>query len=514
MNIEKEIFFNAASLCNRIAITENGNLVDFFVELPDHQRMIGNIYKGKIQNVIPGMQAAFVDIGFETNAFLPFSEIHDSFHSDSFSFNDDDDDKKIKPIKKKNIDISKQFKTNDEILVQVIKEPFGKKGARVTTDISIPGALVVLVPNKNYTGISKKISDKYEKRRLRRIVNELKPKNFGIIVRTVSGGKDQKIIENDISKVVMQWEKLNQKSKKLKAPNLVYKDSGTLEHVLRDIFKSDVSKLVVDSKTLYKKIHSFIKETNPDQTEKINLYKGKSPLFDQHKIEDQISSALKSKVWMKSGAYIIIDHTEAMVVIDINSGRFIGKDSHENNSLKINLESVKEIAKQLKLRDIGGLVVIDFIDMMQEKNRKKVFNDLKKELRKDRATVSLSEFSDFGLLEMTRERIRLNLLDTMMDECNYCNGSGRVPSKNTTITRVESWLKKFRLKSSDRRITIFMNSDLVDYINQTKTKLIRGYMWKNLMLIDLKKDPNMKVNGFRIYSKSRKIDVTDEVYLD
>ena len=514
MNIEKEIFFNAASLCNRIAITENGNLVDFFVELPDHQRMIGNIYKGKIQNVIPGMQAAFVDIGFETNAFLPFSEIHDSFHSDSFSFDDEDDNKKIKPIKKKNIDISKQFKTNDEILVQVIKEPFGKKGARVTTDISIPGALVVLVPNNNYTGISKKINDKYEKRRLRRIVNDLKPKDFGIIVRTVSGGKDQKIIENDIKKVLKQWDSLDQKSKKLQAPSLVYKDSGTLEHVLRDIFKSDVNKLVVDSKILYNKIHHFIKETNPDQVDKINLYKGKNPLFDQHKIEDQISSALKSKVWMKSGAYIIIDHTEAMVVIDINSGRFIGKDSHENNSLKINIESVKEIAKQLKLRDIGGLVVIDFIDMVQERNRKKVFNDLKKELRKDRATVSLSEFSDFGLLEMTRERIRLNLLDTMTEECNYCNGSGRISSKNTTITRVENWLKKFRLKARDRRITIFMNSELVDYINTTKSKLIRGYMWKNLMLIDLKKDQNMKVNGFRIYSKSRKIDVTDEVYLD
>ncbi|MBC8213554.1 MAG: Rne/Rng family ribonuclease [Candidatus Marinimicrobia bacterium] len=515
MVANKEIFINVSAGSTRIAIVEDEKLVELYIELPHHQRMVGNIYKGKIQNVIPGMQAAFVDIGYNINAFLPFSEIESPENLGNFSISDDDDsdetDKKTNKNKKSDFDPAKDLKTDDEILVQVIKEPYAGKGPRVTTDISLPGSLLVLVPKSNFIGISRKMSDKYEKRRLRRVVKELKSDEFGLIVRTIAEGKDHSILEQDYSRLLDSWKKMDETSKKSDAPVCVYQDYSTADQVIRDLFTVDVSKIVVDSKVVFKRIAGYIKEVSPNQIDKLVIHKGKGSVFDQNNIEEQVEKSLRRKVWMKSGAHLVIEQTEAMLVIDVNSGRFIGKKDHEQNSLKINIESAKEIARQLRLRDLGGLIVIDFIDLQEPKNRKKVFDELKEALKSDRAKVSLSEFSNFGLLEMTRQRIRQSLLQTVSEECPTCRGLGRISSKYTVLTKLENWLKRFRAKANDRRLILYLHPELAEYIKETKSKVISGFMWENWMLIEIKADQDLLPDKFRVFSKKRKRDVTSEV---
>ena len=514
MKTDKEMFINVSAGGTRIALTEGGNLVELHIERPDYDRMVGNIYKGKIQNVIPGMQAAFIDIGYESNAFLPFSEIGNPEDLKNLSFDEDDEgdnSSKSKILQNKDFKPEKDMSIGDDILVQVIKEPFSGKGPRVTTDISIPGSLMVLVPNTNYIGISRKISDKYEKRRLRRTVKELKPENFGLIVRTIAQGKDDSLLKADYKRVWEKWSELDQKIKKKQAPVAVYLDFTTSDQVIRDLFTPQVKRLMVDNKPLYNRISSYMKDVSPDQLKKLELMKGKGTIFHKNNIEEQIEKSLKRKVWMKSGAHLVIEQTEAMVVIDVNSGRFIGKKDHESNSLKINLESAREIARQLRLRDIGGLIVIDFIDLQEAANRKKVYNELRTTLMKDRAKVSLTEFSNFGLLEMTRQRIGLSLLHTVSVECPTCDGLGRISSFETTLTRLENWLKRFRVKAKDRRLKVTLHPEMVDYINETKSKVISGFMWDNWMLIEIQKDNQLTPDKFKVYSKKRREDVTSEV---
>ena len=507
----KEIFINVSSGSTRIAITDNGDLNEIYLERPDHHRKVGNIYRGVIQNVLPGMQAAFINIGTDLNAFLPFSEIGNLDNLGSFTTDDEDDDKKSNVKKNNDFDPSKELKIGDEITVQVIKEAYGGKGPRVTTDYSLPGSLRVLVSNANFIGISRKIADKYEKRRLRRIVKEFKPDGYGLILRTIAEGKDQSILQNDFKRLWDTWCEMESTLKKKKTPVLLYEDFHTVDQVIRDLFTPDIKKVTVDNKNIYKRLLGYIKEISPSQIDRIQYHRKKGTVFDRYQIEDQINKTLQRRVWLKSGAHLVIEHTEAMVVIDVNSGRFIGKKDHEQNSLKINLEASREIARQLRLRDIGGLIVIDYIDLQEAANRKKVHNELLQHLKQDRAKVSLSEFSNFGLLEMTRQRIRLSLLHTVKDECQICNGSGWIVSRDTLITQLENWLKRFRAKNNDRRLVIKMHPDVVQYIKDVRKKLINGFMWENFMFITLESDNTISPGEFKIYSKKRKEDVTNIV---
>tara|TARA_B100002052_G_scaffold50100_1_gene43199 strand:- start:411 stop:1937 length:1527 start_codon:yes stop_codon:yes gene_type:complete len=508
MKLMKEIFINVTAGSTRIAIVENGILNDIYIELPEHQRMVGDIYKGRIQNVIPGMQAAFIDIGHEINAFLPFSEMGNEENLNQFSFSDDSEDEKIVK-KKQKFNPAEDLKKNDDILVQVIKEPFSGKGPRVTTDISIPGSFMVLVPNIDYIGISRKITDKYEKRRLRRIIKEFKPKGFGIIIRTISQGKNGTLLKSDFDRLWEQWNELTGKINKKQAPSLVYDDFATSDQVIRDLFTPDTNNIYIDDKKLYNRIYKYVKEVNPSQLNKLQLRKSKGYIFEEHNIDEQIKKTLNKKVWLKSGGHLVIEHTEAMVVIDVNSGRFIGKKDHEQNSLKINLEASQEVARQLRLRDIGGLIVIDFIDLQEHKNRKKVFDELRNLLRKDRAKVSLSEFSNFGLLEMTRQRTRLSLLHTVCDECPECNGLGVVASYDTVLTNLENWIRKFKSKNRDKRLIISLNPSVADYINNNKSKMITGMMWSNWTFLTIEGDHNIKINDFKVFSKKQNKYVTE-----
>jgi len=518
--MEKTILMSETSKEVRIAILENGELVELFVEKPEKSRMVGNIYKGKVENVIEGIQAAFVDIGHGLNAFLPFSEMNNADSAttmlESISRDEEEDDEeeespqpkvgKKKYVKTSEITITK----NQEILVQVIKEPFAKKGPRVTTDISIPGRFLVLVPNVDFIGISKKIFNRNEKRRLRSIARVIKPPKFGLIIRTVAQDHDEKTLKADLDSLIKKWRLLEETSKREPAPVCVYADMEIASSVIRDLLTMDVDKILVDTKNLNKQLQSYIKSVSPEFVKKLEHYQGRNPLFEQYNVESEFTKSLNKKVWLKSGSFIVIEHTEAMTTIDVNSGKYIGKKDHENNSLKINMQAAKEIARQLRLRDIGGLIVIDFIDMEEEENKKKIFLELRRELQRDRAKVSLANISDFGLLEMTRQRTRVNLLYTVSEECPLCHGSGRVTSKESVVTKIESWFRRFKVKAKEKRLQIHVHPDMATYLRDSTNKVLRRIQWRNFIIIKLVEDPSVNIDDFRVFLTKSGKDITDE----
>lgn len=506
----KELFISETPSHRRVAVVENGDLVEILVDSPGARGMVGNIYKGKVENVLPGMQAAFVDIGYEVNGFLPFSEITNPEYLKEASTNDDDEPEgNGKPSPPKDIQV--ELKTGQEILVQVIKEAFAGKGPRVTTNLSIPGHMMVLVPGSQFVGVSKKIWDKYEKRRLRKVAQQMAPGDVGVIIRTEAEGKSEAMLRKDFDTVLKHWRKVSSRASVLPAPALVYEDMEEMPVAIRDHLTSDVTKVVFDSRKLHRRFHNYLSQVIPDLASKLELYRGRQPLFDKTGIEAEIDKSLKRRVWLKSGAYIVIDHAEAMVVVDVNSGRFVGKGQHEENSLQINLEAARETAKQLRLRDIGGLIVIDFIDMQLDANKQKVYNELRKELRKDRAKVAVSPISEFGLLEMTRQRVRLSLRDTLSVECGPCHGSGRIASSDTLITKLDQWLRRFRQKSREFRLKLILHPSLAESLNGAKRDILRRFSWRYLTFLEVVSDPLQNPGEFRVVSKRRGADITSEV---
>ncbi len=493
----------------RIAIQEDSQLVEVYVEKQDKHRMVGNVYKGKVENVLPGMQAAFVDIGNELNAFLPFSEIENNEY-----INEDSGNKHRRNNNRRHDNIEVDLKKGQEIYVQVIKEPFAGKGPRVTTEVALPGRLMVLVPNANYIGISKKIWDKYERRRLKKIAQQLREGNTGIIIRTVAEGKSEELIENDFSQLMENWNKMEKISARESAPVIVYEDLETASSVVRDLLTPDVEKIIIDSKRLYRKTQRYLEDISPSLLERLELYKLKSPLFESFGIESEIEKLMRPKAWLKSGAYLIIEKTEAMVVVDVNSGRFVGKKLHEENSLKINLEAAREVARQLRLRDLSGLIVIDFIDMRYDENRKKVYHELRKELKKDRAKVAVAPITEFGLLEMTRQRIRVSLLDSMSEECPTCHGSGRIISRETLVTRIDHWLRRYKSKHRSLRLLLQLHPENAQYLRGEKKHILRGLMWQNFVHLKIEENVELAQDEFRFFRTKDNTDVTNEMNLE
>jgi len=498
--MKKEIYISKGVGETRIAVKENGKLAELHVDKQSQVKTVGNIYKGVIENVIPGMQAAFINIGQDVNAFLPFSEISDSELIV---------EKNNKTQNSKEVDVLLQ--PGQEIIVQVIKEPFDKKGARVTTDLSIAGRFIVLIPKSKYIGVSKKMKDKYERRRLKKIAMEIKQPGLGMILRTVAEGKADSQIENDYKSLIKKYNVLLYKAEKNKAPKLIHHDLKVTSSVLRDLISEKVEKIIVDSKEDYKRIQKMIKEDALDIGDALEHYRKREPLFKKSGINNSMMKLLKKKAWLKSGAYLIIERTEAMVVVDVNSGKFVGKKGHEENSLKINLEAAKEICAQLRLRHLSGLILIDFIDMVKPENRKKVFLEMKKELRKDRAKVAVSEISEFGILEMTRERTGLSIIDSLTDCCEVCNGNGRIISKDTLLTRIDYWLRDYKKQNKDLRLKLFLHPELSDYLKKEKTRDYIRLMWKNFIYLKVVNDDTMNKNQFRFTKMSDSKDITNEI---
>jgi len=332
-----------------------------------------------------------------------------------------------------------------------------------------------------------------------------------MILRTVAEGKSDAQIENDYSNLIKKYNALLKLSEKNKAPKLIHDDLEVTSSVLRDLISEKVEKIVVDSKDDYKKIQKMVKEDSLDIGDALEHYRKREPLFKNSGIDNSMMKLLRKKAWLKSGAYLIIERTEAMVVVDVNSGKFVGKKGHEENSLQINIEAAKEIAAQLRLRHLSGLILIDFIDMVKPENRKKVFLEMKKELRKDRAKVAVSEISEFGVLEMTRERTGLSILDSITESCEVCRGDGRIISKDTLLTRIDYWLRDYKKKYKDLRLKLYLNPEVAKYLKKDKTRDYINLMWKNFIYLKVINDEGMKKNEFRFTKMSSDKDITNEI---
>ena len=517
--MKKVILINSVSEDVRIAITEDGKLAEFFLDTPDKERNVGDIYLGKIGKVIPGIRAAFIDLGFPQDAFLHFSDIGSSLDeyasiigddSDIEEDDEDDDEEITQPNYNRSNNRNPNLERGQDIIVQITKEPVGNKGFRVTSKVSIPGRYLVLIPFEKKIGLSKKIYNPKEKRRLRSIVKSTLPKGFGIIIRTVAAGQDDNLILDDLNTLIKTWNEIQSKLKSTKSPLILHKDVSTTSSVVRDLFKEDISKVIIDSKKIYKDIKSYVDDTSPEFSDKIELFNSDQPLFDVFNIEKQIEESLQRKVWLKNGGYIIIEPTEAMTVVDVNSGKYAKHKDQEVNSLNTNLESAKEIVRQIRLRDIGGIIVIDFIDLYDDKNRKRLFEEVKKEFKNDRAKSTILPVSEFGLVEITRQRVRQNIIHTVSDLCPMCRGTGHVQSKSTFMNRMERWIKRYKGGNNSMSISIQVNPFIKNYLTEGFISKLNKIRLKNLLFIKLEEDESLALDEFKVYSKKQDKFITEE----
>ena len=506
--MKEDIIINSTTNETRIGLMENDQLVELYVERPDNERMVGSLYKGIIRRVIPGMSAAFVNIGFSQDAFMHFSDLGGGIGLSKNLKNTEARTSQPKDRSQKRRWDGTDLKTGNEILVQVIKEPIGNKGPRVSSQITIPGRFLVMVPNESYVGVSRKINSFKEKKRLRQIANKICPPELGLIIRTLAETKSESVLTADLERCLGSWKKLELALKKQNGPGVVYRDMSMASSVIRDLFTPEVNSLVIDSRRLYKDVISYIRDVAPNLVEKTILYTDKTPIFDKYKIEQEIEKGLSRKIWMNGGGYLYFDQTEALVAIDVNSGRFVGKKDHEENSLKVNVKAAREICRQLRLRDMGGLIVIDFIDMYEERNRREVFEEMRMALKMDRAKWDIAQISPFGLMEMTRQRIRPSLLLTFRGPCQHCDGTGMVASIESVVTMLERWVRRFRSVTRERRLGLVVNPEVKEFLSGGLRSRIAKIMWNNRILINLEVSDDLKIDEFTGYSHKQKKDVT------
>lgn len=487
----KELVVNAAGHETRVALLENGTIVELFIERGDETSIAGNIYKGKVQRVLPGMQAAFVDIGFNQAAFLYVDDVLDDTNHQLAKRFEQEADAETDPIEtaiddesiiKKRAQWENTFKNGQsiddlitegqEILVQVAKSSIGTKGPRITTHISLAGRYMVLMPTVDHIGISKRIENDAERSRLRELLLTIRENNFGYIFRTAAEGIQEDALKKEITFLNMSWEDILQKSKIMSAPSLVYKDLTVTYRAVRDLLAKEADKLIIDSKEEYENVQSFLKKFMPDVKLSVELYKGRESIFDAYNIEGDVGRALKKKVWLKSGGYIVIEQTEALVAVDVNTGRYVGKHNFEETILKTNLEAVKEIAYQIRLRNIGGIIIIDFIDMKKEQHKEKVMSGLNEAMKKDKSQTNILPLTELGLVQMTRKRIRRNLTRTLCEPCFYCSGDGMLLSGKSICHKIYRDLVSEAADMMGNRFTVKVHPEIARLLHGEEKHLI------------------------------------------
>ena len=462
--MRKRIIADASPHEVRVALMEDGVLKEIQIEQRGHERLVGNIYKGRVANILPGMQAAFVDIGLSKNAFLYAGDILADETDFYFSDNHDEQERVKKKLEVQNI--KKLLNQNQEIMVQVLKQPGGTKGARVTTHISLPGRLVVLMPTVDHVGVSKRIENEEERERLKHLVEEARPDNVGVIVRTVAEGVDEESIIGEVKFLSRLWQRIQEKADFVSAPRLIHAEETLLFRTVRDVFTRDVEAFIINDKDYFEKVQAVVNILDPSIKDKVMLYEQKENIFDYYEVESKIEKALERKVWLKNGCYLVIDETEALTVIDVNTGKYIGEDNLQDTILNANIEAAQEIANQLRLRDISGIIVIDFIDMESLENKKAVIDALEAALKKDRVKTNVLGMTELGLVEMTRKKTRRKLSALSQRTCPCCHGTGRVYSLDTMAMRVRRELLRQMLAHQDTSVFLVeMEEDLMNYIS-------------------------------------------------
>ncbi len=496
--MSKEIVVNVGSGETRAAVIDDGKLVEIQIERSTQKRYVGNIYKGRVENVLPGMQAAFVDVGLERNAFL---YVEDALKAREGH----DDDLEIEDLKA--LSIKDILKEGQQIIVQITKEPIGTKGARVVTQVTLPGRNVVLMPTVDYVGVSRRIAAEEERSRLKKIAARAKPRGYGVIVRTAAEGADEKELAQEIAFLVKLWRRIKAKARRARAPALLHRDYDLIYRIMRDLFTEDVDAFIVDDSHEYEKAQELLNIMSPSLKAKLKLYAGTEPLFDRYGVEDEIRKALRHRVWLSCGGYLVFDHTEALTSIDVNTGRYIGTTSLQDTVLKTNLEAASEIAHQLRLRNIGGIIVIDFIDMDSEDARQQVIRRLEEELRRDKTRATVLGFTHLGLLEMTRKKTRPGLEDVLSRPCPYCDGRGRVLSEETLALQTEAELRRVAAKMDDEAMLVMLHPSVAALlIGQGGSNLSRIEQ-ETGKLIYVKGNPGLHIEDMQIAATGSKEDV-------
>lgn len=516
--MKREILINGSPRETRVAILEDDRLVELLVDRPDMRRSVGNIYRGKVEAVLPGIQAAFIDIGTEKSAFLHASDLiepdEDELDEDDNGNGNGSSGRSGGGRGRKLPNIQDVIKRGETILVQVTKEPISTKGPRVTTQISLPGRYLVYLPYASRIGVSRKIEDREERARLRQLMAELMPDPKdpagGLIVRTVAEDASRDQLKRELKSLLNLWKKITRKATFVRPPALVQREASLTSGIIRDLFSEKVDRLYIDSKQLFTEIKRYLADVDPDLIERITLEQGSTPLFDKLDIEAEIASLYERRVDLPTGGYVIIEPTEALISIDVNTGRYTGKKDPEKTILKTNLVAAREIARQLRLRDVGGIIVIDFIDMESQANRDQVLQELRTHLARDRARTKAFEVSGLGLIEMTRQRVRPSLWHSMTEPCPACGGSARVFKPEVVVGRLERTIKRMAHDSRERQLTVRLHPEVALFLLEEEPNFLKSLRKSTKMDLEIRDDPIIAVDEFRLVSQPAGRDVTEK----
>ena len=541
--VRREIIINGSPLEVRVALLEDKILSEFYLERGEHHGLAGNIYKGKVMRVLPGMQAAFVDIGLAKAGFLHVSDFLDEvgtfgidgeeLANEELAAEEPGEEADLAPdsgpkgavieggpgqapaeadgefspqrerrrprrraSKRPHLPIEQQLHRNQEIIVQIAKEPIGTKGARLTSAISLPGRHLVYMPTTNHLGISRRIESAEERARLRNAVNELRPAQGGFIVRTVCEGMSKREIQHDISFLTRLWSSIVRKSENIPPASLLYNDLDLAVRVIRDLFSSDIERLYCDDPATYERIIQFVQDYMPRLRSRVSCYKSDEPIFDHYGVEAQLARALERKVWLKSGGYLVFDQAEALTAIDVNTGRFVGKKNQEETVLKTNLEAAEEVVRQLRLRNIGGIIIVDFIDMLKENNRKRVTDVLAQALKRDRARASMLKISELGLVQMTRKRTRESLEQMLTVQCPRCDGTRVVKSIATLAGEVLRGIQREAARNRSDLLLVRLNPEVARFLYDQAAHALEEVEGQFKVKIVLKSNAELGLGSF------------------
>jgi ribonuclease G len=501
----KEVIINAETLETRVAVTEDGKLEEFNIERTTEERLVGSIFKGKVRNLEDGLKAAFVDIGFEKNAFLHYWDIVPNQFDSGVEIVERPVGRDRRPARPKitQKDIPRHYPPGSEIIVQVTKGPIGTKGPRITTNLVLPGRFLVLLPNSDQSGISRKIENPEERKRLKKILRELAiPDSMGVIMRTAGEGQQKRYFIRDLALLLEEWGGVQERMKKQPPATCVFQEPDLIERTVRDFLTEDVERIVVDNQKAYDRMREMVTKISPRAANKVKHYADAQAVFDRFSISKQLENAFSRQVHLRSGGYIVIDETEALVAIDVNTGRHKGSRDQETTILKVNLEAAEEICRQLRLRNMGGLIVLDFIDMKSRRDQQSVYQRVKEGLRRDKAKTHILPISQLGLMEMTRQRHTESVRSAVYDDCPYCKGRGKVKSVVTMSVEIQrklqEILKKRERDESDFQLRIVVNPTVLERLRTEDEKHLIEMEKRYFGKLSFRADTAMHAEQFKI----------------
>lgn len=509
--MNKELIIDSRANEVEIALLEDKQLVELNKERKNNNHTVGDIYLGRVKKIMPGLNAAFVDVGYEKDAFLHYLDLGPQLNSllkfikigQSANQKVNMDTFVIEPDIEKTGKITSVLKSNQNILVQIAKEPISTKGPRISSEISFPGRYIVLVPFSNRISISQKIKSQEERNRLKRLIQSIKPKNFGVIIRTVAENKNVAELDSDLRNLVSKWESMCNKLKEAKSPERVINELDRTSAILRDLLNKDFNSVIVNDAELAEEIRSYIMTIAPDKADIIKIHKSKVPIFEQYGIDKQVKLSFGKTVSIKSGVYLIVEHTEAMHVIDVNSGHRLNTDkTQETNALEVNMEAAAEIARQLRLRDMGGIIVIDFIDMHEASNRRKLFQRLVEEMAKDNTRHTILPPSKFGLVQITRQRVRPEMNVEVLEKCPACDGSGKIKPSILLFDEIENNIRYLINEQNESFLTLVVNPYIYAFFTKGLFSIQVKWFLKYKKWIKLKSVSSYHILEYHFFNKN------------